>query len=37
MNDTAKANEYKEQGNEYFKKKEYAKAIEYYSKAISKI
>jgi hypothetical protein len=30
-----KAEEFKQQGNEFFKKKEYLKAIECYTKAIS--
>lgn len=34
--DSEKANELKTQGNEYFKKKEYLKAIECYTQAISK-
>ena len=34
--DTEKAEEFKQQGNEFFKKKEYLKAIECYTKAISK-
>jgi len=32
--DTERANEFKSQGNEFFKKKEYLKAIEAYTKAI---
>jgi len=32
-----RAEEFKQQGNEHFKKKEYIKAIESYTKAISKI
>jgi len=32
--DTEKAQDFKAQGNEFFKKKEYLKAIEFYTKAI---
>jgi tetratricopeptide (TPR) repeat protein len=32
-----KATQYKNEGNEYFKKKEYEKAIESYTNAISKL
>jgi hypothetical protein len=35
--ETEKAEEFKQQGNEFFKKKEYLKAIECYTKAISKL
>jgi len=34
MSDTERAKSFKEQGNQYFKNKDYSKAIEYYSKAI---
>ncbi len=35
-NESDQALEFKNQGNEYFKKKDYTKAVECYTKAISK-